>query len=418
MNTDPTTPPATPEVLAPAPGLAAYMDAKFKEAGFDESETPSSEETEAPKDPTPKGEPKKPSAPVEVPDVDGFTSLEDTEEESEEEESGGEKDGGEESVDTESEGEESDDEVPESVKKQGEKAITTWGELKAAKREAEKTARALDAKVKDLESRLQKAGSGDTDAELTALRERVAEQERVIAATRVEASDEYRKAVTEPLDAYGKTVQELVDDPATVAKIFDAFAAKTAKERVALLTEATEELPELTRLEVYDISKKVAAVFAQEQLIKEKAVEARAEIEKNELTRAAKETAAEKETRLAAADKVWKNTQKNLPFMFTESGDLRPEFAEVAVKGKEVAITEAAVGTQVFAGYAVQLVPLLAKEVAAKEKAVADLQTQIDRLTGASPKKKQGSVAPPATNPGKKVSAVEAINRRFQEAGY
>jgi len=410
MKTDPT-PSETPEVIAPAPSLAAYMDAKFKEAGIDESETPAAEDTEIPKDNTPKGELKKPTAPTEVPDVDGFTSLEDTEEEEGEEEESDDPEAGE-----EEEGD--DDDIPESVKKQGEKAITTWGELKTAKREAEKTARALDAKVKDLEARLQKAGSGDADAELTSLRERVAEQERVIAATRVEASDEYRKAVTEPLDAYGKTVQELVDDPATVAKIFDAFAAKTTKERVALLTEATEELSELARLEVYDISKKVAAVFAQEQLIKEKAVEARAEIEKNELTRAAKETAAEKESRLAAADKVWKNTQKNLPFMFTESGDLRPEFAEVAVKGKEVAITEAAVGTQVFAGYAVQLVPLLAKEVAVKEKAISDLQTQIDRLTGSSPKKKQGSVAPPANNPGKKVSAVDAINRRFQEAGY
>lgn len=410
MKTDPTTPSATPEVLAPAPSLAAYMDAKFKEAGIDESETPAAEDPETPKETTPKGETKKPAAPAEVPDVDGFTSLEDTEEEEGEEEESDDPEAGEE------EGE--DDEIPESVKKQGEKAITTWGELKSAKREAEKTARALDAKVKDLEARLQKTGAGDADAELTALRERVAEQERVIAATRVEASEEYRKAVTEPLDTYGKTVQELVDDPATVAKIFDAFAAKTPKERVAMLTEATEELSELARLEIYDISKKVAAVFAQEQLIKEKAIEARAEIEKNELTRAAKETAAEKESRLAAAEKVWKNTQKNLPFMFTEEGDLRPEFAEVAVKGKEVAITEAAVGTQVFAGYAVQLVPLLAKEVAAKEKAIADLQTQIDRLTGSSPKKSQGSVAPPANNPGKKMGAVDAINRRFQEAGY
>lgn len=407
MKTDPTTPSATPEVLAPAPSLAAYMDAKFKEAGIDESETPAAEDPETP---APKEEPKKPAAPAEVPDVDGFTTLEDSEEEEGEEE---------ESEDPEAEGEEGDDEIPEAVKKQGEKAITTWGELKTAKREAEKTVRTLDAKVKDLEARLEKSGTGNVDAELTALRERVAEQERVIAATKVEASEEYRKAVTEPLDTYGKTVQDLVDDPATVEKIFDAFAAKTPKERVAKLTEATEELSELARLEIYDISKKVAAVFAQEQLIKEKAIEARAEIEKNELTRVAKETAAEKETRLAAADKVWKNTQKNLPFMFTESGDLRPEFAEVAVKGKEVAITEAAVGTQVFAGYAVQLVPLLAKEVAAKEKAIADLQTQIDRLTGASPKKQQGSVAPsPKDSPGKKVPLVDRLDQRFKAAGY
>ena len=410
MKTDPT-PSEAPEVLAPAPSLAAYMDAKFKEAGIDESETPATGDPETPKETTPKAEPKKPAAPAEVPDVDGFTSLEDTDEEEGEEEESDDPEAGEEE-------EGNDDEIPESVKKQGEKAITTWGELKTAKREAEKTARALDAKVKDLEARLEKSGSGNADAELTSLRERVAEQERVIASTKVEASEEYRKAVTEPLDTYGKTVQDLVDDPATVAKIFDAFAAKTPKERIDRLTEATEELSELARLEIYDISKKVVAVFAQEQLIKEKAVEARAEIEKNELTRAAKETAAEKETRLAAAEKVWKNTQKNLPFMFTESGDLRPEFAEVAVKGKEVAITEAAVGTQVFAGYAVQLVPLLAKEVAAKEKAIADLQTQVDRLTGASPKKQQGSVAPSAKDsPGKKIGAVEAINRRFQQAG-
>ena len=405
-----TAPPAASP--APATGLAAYLDEKIREAGHDETEvTPVVQTEEPPKEPV-KPSVKKPAAPAEVPDVDKFTTLDESEEEEEVDDTppGDLEEGEEEDVDD-------DGEIPEAVKKQGEKAITTWGELKTAKREAERTAKALDAKVKDLEARLEKSGSGNADAELTALRERVAEQERVIAATKVEASEEYRKAVTEPLDAYGKQVTDLVDDPDKVTKIFDAFAAKTAKERVMLLTEATEDLPELVRMEVYDISKKVAATFAQEQLIKDKAIEARAEIEKNELTRAAKETASEKEDRLAAAERIWKNTQKGLPFMLTEEGELRPEFAAVAVKGKEVAITEASVGTQVFAGFAVQLVPLLAKEVVAKDKAIADLQTQIDRLTGASPKKKQGSVSPPANSPGKKIGAVEAIDQRFRAAG-
>lgn len=408
----PTTPAPT-ETPAPATGLVAYMDEKFREAGMTEDA------------PSPGGEPgedsskvpAKPKAkvaevdPDKVTPVDDFTSLEDSGDPEEGEEGDLEVEDGEEDPEAD------DDEVPDSVKKQGEKAVTTWGELKKAKSEAVRTAKALEAKVKDLETKLQKTGAGDSDAEITTLRERVAEQERIIAATNVVESAEYREAVTAPLDAYGKTVQELVDDPQVVGKIFDAFAAKTVKERLALLSEATEDMPELVRHEIYDISKKVAEVWAKEQLIKDKAVQAKAEIDRNTLTKVAKETEAEKQTRLAAADKIWKNTQEKIPAMFGEDGDLRPEFAEIGAQGREVSITEASLGTQVFAGYAVKLVPLLAKEVAARDKEISTLQTQITRLTGASTKVKSGSGSSPGASPAKPMRAVDAINERFRQAG-
>lgn len=414
MKPTATTPetPTAPETPSRGGGLLAHMEEAFRKAGYNE-DAPADEAPETPAAPAKPGaeeppvkaekpESKEPKV-VKTPSVDDFTSIEESEEISDEEE--------EETVEDDADG---DDEVPESVEKQGEKAVETWKNLKKETREAKTTAKELAAKVKDLERQLQGAATGETAKELEALRNRVAEQERIIAATSVVESEEYRTAVTEPARRIEHEVRDIVEDPEQVERIFDAMNKPTTKERIAALTSATEDMPELARQHVYNLSNQYLDVLAKDAEIREKAVAAKAEIDRNALARQNQETEQEKQARLAASDKVWNNTVKKMAFAVGDDGELLPEFAGVREKGRDVSITEATLGTQAFAPYAVQLVPVLVaklNEAVTKQK---ELSAQVDRLTGATPKPKVASVSQ-GSAPGKRVPLAERLSRQIGE---
>lgn len=409
MNPDnaPVTPVETPPVKK-GPSLLDRMNASFEELGpeFNINDDPAGPTPVVPKKaPEGKTEPEV-SEEGDLPSFEEFASLEDKPVEPKKKAEPEKK-----------KGEETDiEEIPEFVQKQGEKAKETWGVLK----QSEKT---LKAEVAELKEKLAKVAAPETETEITQLRERVkehearvAEQERIIAAVRVEESKEYHDTIIVPFAAIETEIKELADSPEAAEVLYNAMVIPDRKKRGLALTEATEDMPEYNRHRIYEMVAEYDKLAAHEVLLKTKAKEAKAEIDRNALAKQHQESEADQKARGAAVTKVWGTVEQKLPFMFDGEGNLRPEFAEVRETGKE-SILSASLGTQVFAGFAARLVPLMNTELAKKTKEIADLTAQIERLTGAGPgpRKTPVSQRKGESTGGKRETAVDRINKAFEE---
>jgi hypothetical protein len=313
-----------------------------------------------------------------------------------------------------------DDEIPEFVKSQGEEGIKTWKGLKDAKRAAEKEAAELKAEVAKLK------GEGDPQEreqvvkEMEQLRKRVAEQEKVIAATRVEESEDYQKAVREPIGAIESEITKLVGTPEIIKEIFDTMLDTDTKRRAEGLSEAVDGLTDYARYRIYELVREYDNVLAKEQEIRRNAVQVKAELDMQALERNAQETEQQKARREAALGKVWENALKTLPFMADEeTGEVLPEYVDVLGKAKGVDIARAGLATQAFAPIAIHLVPKLAGMLKQRDSEVAGLKNQIERLTGSRPHTRNPTNTPKAEvqKPLGRGGLVDEINARFEAAG-
>ena len=272
-----------------------------------------------------------------------------------------------------------DDEIPAFVK--GEEAINTWKGLK----QAEKAARAEAAELKAKLEAAQSVTPEETAKELEALRARVAEQENALLAVRVEESQEYRSTVTEPLQQIEQEILALTVTPEVAKAVFDGMMTADLRTRAEMISDALADLPSMAQTHIYALVKEYDKVMAHREVIRKKADEAKAEIDRASLERQTVETAEQKRLREAATTKIWENLTKTLPFMLNDDGEVLPEYATALAKAKEGDITRAGLATQAFAPIAIHLVPQLAEMLKKKEGEIAKLNKQVKLLTGASP---------------------------------
>jgi hypothetical protein len=307
-----------------------------------------------------------------------------------------------------------DDEIPAFVK--GEEAVSTWKGLKQAEKAARAEAETLKAQVEDLKS----ATSEATTQELEALRTRVIEQEKALLASRIEESDEYRTAVTRPLQQIEKDIMGLVGDDEVANAVFDGMLTGDARARAEKISDAVSDLSPMAQNHIYALIKDYDKVIAHRETIRQKASEAKAEIERATLEKQSVETAEQKKIREAATNKIWENITKTLPFMVDEEGAILPEYQQVLAKAKQGDITRAAFATQAFAPIAIHLVPQLAEMLKKKDGEIASLAKQVSRLTGASPSsmafKDRGS-SETAVKPLPKGGLAVALAEKLAEAG-
>jgi len=191
--------------------------------------------------------------------------------------------------------------------------------------------------------------------------------------------------VTEPLQRIEKEIVDLVGTPELANAVFDGMITADLRARAEKISDALTDLPPMAQAHIYALIKDYDKVMGQRETIRQKAVEAKAEIDRANLTKQSEETAEQKKQREAATTKIWDNLTRTLPFMVGEDGEVLPEFATALVKAKEGDITRAGLATQAFAPIAIHLVPQLAEMLKKKEGEVATLTKQISRLTGSSP---------------------------------
>ena len=139
-----------------------------------------------------------------------------------------------------------EDRVPEGMT---EKAGSRWKELKNEIKELRrKNEEALSSQVAPEE--LQKLKSAE--AEVTSLREKLQTYEREIIGVKLEATDEYQKQVTRPLDTVRSVVQDLAETyELDIEALNSAVVEGNRKERVKKLAQLAESMLEPDRLKLY-----------------------------------------------------------------------------------------------------------------------------------------------------------------------
>lgn len=309
-----------------------------------------------------------------------------------------------------------DDEIPAFVKSEGEQAITTWKGLKQAEKAARTEAAELKAKLEALQS----ATPEETTKELETLRARVAEQENALLAVKVEESQEYRTTVTEPLQQIEQEILALTVTPEVAKSVFDGMMTADLRARAEMISDALADLPPMAQTHIYALVKDYDKIMAHREVIRQKAAEAKAEIERSSLEKQTVETAEQKRLREAATTKIWENLTKTLPFMLNDDGEVLPEYATALAKAKEGDITRAGLATQAFAPIAIHLVPQLAEMLKKKEGEIAKLNKQVNLLTGSSPSsapKKDTSAGDPAPKQLPKGGLAELLVKRLSDQG-
>lgn len=384
---------------APTPGLVDRWDAAFENAFPEEGATPAPPVV----DEAPEAEVK--PKPVKAPTLDDFTSLEDAPEEEETPEE-------EEVEETEEEVEdpEGDDEVPEEVTKQGEKAVETWKTLKTEKK-------TLNQKVKTLEAELAaaKKAPATPTAELEALQKKLADQERVIAAVNVKESEEYRNAVVAPLTSIEAKARNLTTDEDHENLIIEALGEPDPKVRIRKISEAAEGMSDFAKNEFYSLVRDIDGVFAKQQDIMARSVDAKKELDAKKLAEQGRETQQQKEARLAATEKVWGNVVKKMPWMLDENGAVKPEFAKIKDNIGDGLTPSSPIGTQVFASMAAHLVPEMAAVISNKDAEIATLKKSVAALKGAVPRKGSGGTPAPTPVKSNGNSFLESLDNAFAE---
>jgi len=301
-----------------------------------------------------------------------------------------------------------DEEIPEEVKKQGEKSVSRWSDLKRKEKEFDK----LAAENAELKAKVEKVVAPEVTKELDELRKVVAEKDRAIAAFAVTESDEYKHAVTEPLMRLEEQARAISDDPDMEEAIMAALEEPNLKARNKKLSDITDTLNAFQSAKLVRIVDDVDAVLSKGQEIRQKAIEARGEIERNKLAKTAEESEKDRAARLATADAIRKNIVKQMPFLADEDGDPLPEFKEVFEKGKMGITQEMSLRTQVFAGYAAQLVPHMAGIIEQRDGKIAELEASIKALRSAN-----GEIGRPVSTPtpkGERKPLVQSIMEQLR----
>lgn len=304
--------------------------------------------------------------PVKTATVDDFTG----DAEDPIEETGADKDGDE---------TDDNDAPPEDVK--GEKATTRWGELRKKEKDYDRVARENE----ELKKQVAKVSADSASKEVEELRKAIAEKERIISTVSVTDSDEYYNAVTKPLIRLEEEARTLVSDKEDEDNIVSALAETNPKLRNEKLSEISEGLSHLQTLKLLRIADGIDEVFLKDQELRQNAHRAKEEIDRNKFVERNQETEKEKAARSAAADTVWKNIAAKFTFLVDEDGEVKPEYKDIHDKGRAGNIAEMPLAKQVFAGYAVELVPKLSAENEQKDSRIASLEATIKAMKGSSP---------------------------------
>lgn len=292
---------------------------------------------------------------------------------------------------------EPDDKVPEGMT---EKAGQRWKELKSEIKEwRRKYEEASTSQVPAEE--LAKLKSAE--AEVSSLRERLENYEREITGVKLEATEEYQKRVTQPLDTLRATVQDLADTYELDLEALNAAVVEdNRKERVKKLAQLAESMLEPDRLKLYRAADEFDAVVETKMSLEENAAETLQRFERERSETQRRQSIEDLRKQKEAADQMWELMSRKLPFLADEA-----TAKAIRAEADTVDFSSADPGLRAYGAYAGAALPRLSKALREKEVRIAELERQIGALRGSTPAA-GGSAPPSGVRSGSFLDAIEA----------
>jgi hypothetical protein len=312
----------------------------------------------------------------------------------------------EDSKDKEEGAEEEDEEVDDSVetKSMSAAAGAKFKELKAELKE-------YKAKLAEAQKAMEEAkGAAPANPEeVESLRSKLSEYEQEIAVTRVEATDEYKRAVLEPTQAILDAASSLAERYKLDArKLVNALREESVAEGSDTLTELAGDFSERDRVRLYRMADDLADVSRRRDYLRENASKAYAEMQERQATEEKQAQERYKQVNQAAAEKTWSEIFQDKPFVSSLEKNV---LAEVQRSASEADLFETPAEERAFAVYSGLLMPHIVKQLEASQVKVSELEKALSKYKKASPKVSGNTdTTPPVAD---EVGFLDAIEKRF-----
>jgi hypothetical protein len=276
----------------------------------------------------------------------------------------------------------------------------------------------LKAELKEYKAKLAEAQKAMEEAkgaapanpeEVESLRSKLSEYEQEIAVTRVEATDEYKRAVLEPTQAILDAASSLAERYKLDArKLVNALREESVAEGSDTLTELAGDFSERDRVRLYRMADDLADVSRRRDYLRENASKAYAEMQERQATEEKQAQERYKQVNQAAAEKTWSEIFQDKPFVSSLEKNV---LAEVQRSASEADLFETPAEERAFAVYSGLLMPHIVKQLEASQVKVSELEKALGKYKKASPKVSGNTdTTPPVAD---EVGFLDAIEKRF-----
>jgi hypothetical protein len=297
--------------------------------------------------------------------------------------------------------EETDD--AEEIKNMSAAAGAKFKELKTELKE-------YKAKLAEAQKAIEEAQTTPANAEeVESLRTKLEAYEQEIAVTRVEATDEYKRAVLEPTQAILDAASTLAERYKVDArKLVNALREESVAEGSDALTELAGDFSERDRVRLYRMADDLSDVSRRREYLRENASKAYAEMQERQATEEKQAQERYKQVSQAAAQKTWSDIFQDKPFISSLEKNV---LAEVQKSASEADLFETPAEERAFAVYSGLLMPHIVKQLEASQAKVAEMEKALGKYKKASPKVSGNTdTTPTVVDDG---GFLDAIEKRF-----
>lgn len=286
------------------------------------------------------------------------------------------------------------DDFPEDPPGKGSEAAKKgWKELKTEAARLRTENQTYQTQLREAQDKLTK---------LTELEEKakfVDDAEKELAITRVEATREFAKIVTEPLEAIGAAAEDLAKrnelDPEL---LYDAILQTDTTKRNKALDALLAGVSEHDKFSVYEMIRDSHTILAKGQELRNKAVEARKELDARQKDEQEVQTRESRKKFESEVRRTHDSLKDRIPFDALTEGET-PEvvFNEILNKALNSDYASAGPDVQAYSVVAGFLVPRLVKQLHAKGAALKSAEERIAEITRTAPSDNRPKTTIPAS---------------------
>jgi regulator of replication initiation timing len=283
-----------------------------------------------------------------------------------------------------------DDGYPDLDDKATPEAKAKWGELKNELKQERQARREQEQKLKDLESK-----SLYDPKEVDTLKRQIEELNKEMSVHRIEATQEFKSAITQPLEVIGTAAESIARryeiEPEA---LFDALANTNEAQQQKALTELVEGMSDRDRLRIYQMADDTLTLLRKRDDMKARSGEAIQELELRQKETTEREAAERKRTYTSNIERVFEAFEDKLPFHPLDPNETKSAVLD-ALRQQAMSSDVSAVGpdVQAYSAAAGVVLPRLIKQMRAMAAENQKLQARVSNQTATTPTKARPTVA-------------------------
>lgn len=266
-------------------------------------------------------------------------------------------------------------------------------------------------RVAELEKAVEEAKTSPQNLEeVERMREQLAEYEREISVSRIEATPEFKRAVLEPTQAILDTASVMAERYKIDArKLVNALREESVNEGSDALTEMAADFSERDRVRLYRMADDLADVSRRRDYLRENASKAYAEQQERFKAEEMEREKAYRENSARVAEKTWADTFSEHPVFSKLDKEV---LSEIKAAGTESDLLESSPDERAYAVYAGVALPHVVKQFAAAQEKVAELEKALSKYKKATPKASGNADTAPIQD-SSVGGFLEAVEKRF-----